>query len=112
MSDFNQYLQFQKELTLAKLRVIEQLQKSGNIPSVKRTSKTEIVEDILKSQGRPLHVTEIINIAKKERHIDLDRDSIVSILIKKMKAGKMITRTAPNTFSFITQEDHPNVLGS
>jgi hypothetical protein len=31
--------------------------------------------------------------------VQLQRDSIVSILIKKIKAGQKFVRTAPNTFA-------------
>ncbi len=65
----------------------------------KRTSNLSIVEDILKNAGTPLHISEIIEIAKTEFNANLERDSIVSALIKKIKVGKTFIRTAPNTFA-------------
>jgi len=46
-----------------------------------------------------LHVTEIINLAKQDYDTELNRDSIVSALLKKVQAGKGVVRTAPNTFA-------------
>jgi hypothetical protein len=37
--------------------------------------------------------------AKKDYDVQLDRDSIVSAILKKVKAGKTFIRTAPNTFA-------------
>lgn len=99
MDNFNQYLQYQKEVAEAKLKIIARLQKGGSGKTSKRTSKINIAQRILDNAGRPLHVTEIIKIAKKEFQIELERDSIVSGIIKKAQAGKTFVRTAPNTFA-------------
>jgi len=42
MDQFELYLQYQKELAVSKLKVIEQFQKGGRTKSRKRTSKIEI----------------------------------------------------------------------
>ena len=99
MDQFEHYLQFQKELTASKLKVIEQFQKGAQTKSVKRTSKIEIARNVLNDAGKPLHVTEIVRMAKKAYDVQLDRDSIVSAILKKVKAGKTFIRTAPNTFA-------------
>jgi hypothetical protein len=39
-----------------------------------------------------------MDIAEKRFHMPLERDSIVSILSKKIKSGKQFVRTGPNTF--------------
>jgi hypothetical protein len=57
-----------------------------------------IVEDILASHHQPLHISKIIEIAKNDYNVTLERDSIVSALVKKIKAGVRFTRVAPNTF--------------
>lgn len=54
---------------------------------------------MLDGAGKPLHVTEIAQTAKKDYDVQLDRDSIVSAILKKVKAGKTFIRTAPNTFA-------------
>lgn len=99
MDQFELYLQYQKELAASKLKVIEQFQKGGRTKSIKRTSKIEIARNVLNDAGKPLHVTEIVQLAKKTYDVLLDRDSIVSAILKKVKAGKTFIRTAPNTFA-------------
>jgi len=99
MDQFELYLQYQKELAASKLKVIEQFQKGGRTKSIKRTSKIEVARNVLNDAGKPLHVTEIVQMAKKTYDVLLDRDSIVSAILKKVKAGKTFIRTAPNTFA-------------
>jgi hypothetical protein len=62
-------------------------------------SKLGIVEDVLKLSQEPLHISQIIDIAKNEYNITLERDSIVSGISKKIKHNKQFIRVAPNTFS-------------
>lgn len=99
MEQFERYLQYQKEISESKLKTINRLLKGVKPKTTKRTSKVNVVENILKITGRPLHVSQIIEIAKTDFQTELERDSIVSILIKKMKAGQRFIRTAPNTFA-------------
>jgi len=98
MDQFESYLQYQKEITESKIKVINRFQK-GIKPKTKRTSKIEIAKNVLHIAGRPLHVSEIIQLAKRDFEIELDRDSIVSAILKKVKAGKSFIRTSPNTFA-------------
>ncbi len=99
MEKFKLYLDYQKELTESKLRTINRFLKDAKPEVPKRTSKVNIVENVLKIAGRPLHISEIIEIAKRDFRTELERDSIVSILIKKIKAGQRFIRTAPNIFA-------------
>ncbi len=99
MEKFKLYLDYQKKLTESKLRTINRFLKDAKPEAPKRTSKVNIVENVLKIAGRPLHISEIIEIAKRDFQTELERDSIVSILIKKIKAGQRFIRTAPNTFA-------------
>jgi len=99
MDQFEIYLQYQKELAVSKIKVIEQFQKGGRAKLRKRTSKIEIAQNVLYGAGKPLHVTEIVQLAKQVYDVQLDRDSIVSAILKKAKAGKTFIRTAPNTFA-------------
>lgn len=101
MENFQRYLEFQKDLVEAKLKIINRYLK-GTIPNqIKRTTQIKTVENVLRNAGHPLHISEIINIAQKDFNTSLERDSVVSILIKKIKAGQKFRRTAPNTFSLI-----------
>ena len=99
METFERYLHYQKEVTESKLKTIDRFLKDAKPEASKRTSKVNIVENVLKIAGRPLHISEIIEIAKRDFQTELERDSIVSILIKKIKAGQRFIRTAPNTFA-------------
>ena len=99
MENFELYLHYQKEISESKLKTINRFLKGIKPKGVERTSNADIVENILKIAGRPLHVSQIIEIAKRDFQAELERDSIVSILIKKIKAGKCFIRTAPNTFA-------------
>ena len=117
MDNFQRYLQFQREITESVLNVIKRYQEQAEIlpekslktdgfqrlsrrldsPNI-RTSKIDVVEKILIKEGRPLHIGEIMEIAMKDYDLSIERDSIVSMLVKKLKAGKKFIRTAPNTF--------------
>lgn len=98
MEQFDIYLQYQKDLSEAKLKVIERFQQGEKAKPKKRTSKIDIVRNVLNQAGQPLHVSQIIENAQRDFQIKLDRDSIVSGMIKKVKDDKTFIRTAPNTF--------------
>ncbi len=99
MESFKRYLEYEKEITEFKLKTITRLQKGLKPTPIERTSKANVVEHVLQIAGRPLHISEIIKIANRDFQVQLERDSIVSILIKKIKAGQRFIRTAPNTFA-------------
>ena len=101
MIDIDNYLEIKRELLQAQLRVVYRHQRK-TVPhgqKLKRTSNLTIVEDILQNSDQPLHISKIIQIAQKDYNVNLERDSIVSALIKKINAGKMFVRIAPNTFA-------------
>ena len=101
MKNFQLYLEYQKDLAEARIKVINLYLKGSAPKKDRRTSKIEIVENVLKIAKRPLHISEIIEIAQRDFQTSLERDSVVSILIKKIKAGQKFQRTAPNTFALI-----------
>ena len=101
MTDIDNYLEIHRELLQAQLRVVYRYQRKA-LPrgqQLKRTSNLTIVEDILQNSDQPLHISKIIQIAQKDYNVNLEKDSIVSALIKKINAGKMFLRVAPNTFA-------------
>ena len=63
MDDFTKYLHYQKEITAHKLKTINRYLKKEVEPHRKRTSQINIVENVLQIAGRPLHISEIIEIA-------------------------------------------------
>ena len=99
IEDIKLYLQFQKAVTEFKLKTINQFLKGEKIKADRGTSKIKLVENVLRIAGRPLHISEIIEIAQRDFEAQLERDSIVSILTKKIKANQKFVRTAPNTFT-------------
>ena len=99
MDQFESYLQYQKEITETKLKIINRFQKAVQPKQKKRTLKIVIARNVLHIAGRPLHVSEIIRLAQRDFQVTLDRDSIVSAILKKVNAGKSFIRTAPNTFA-------------
>jgi len=104
VDQFKQFLQYQKDVAQATLKVIERFQQQARNQPQERTSNIEIVEHVLKGAGRPLHVSDIIRMAEKDYQVQLNRDSIVSAILKKIKAGQTFTRTAPNTFALKSNE--------
>jgi len=99
MDQFKQYLQYQKEVAQSKLKIIERFQQQAKRRPHERTSNIEIVENILTGADQPLHVSDIIRLAEKDYQVQLNRDSIVSAILKKINAGQTFIRTAPNTFA-------------
>jgi len=99
MDQFKQYLQYQKEVAQSKLKIIERFQQQVKRRPHERTSNIEIVENILTGADQPLHVSDIIRLAEKDYQVQLNRDSIVSAILKKINAGQTFIRTAPNTFA-------------
>ena len=99
MDRFESYLQYQREITESKLKIINRFQKGLQPNPKKRTSNIEIAKNILRVAGRPMHVSEIIKLAERDFKVTLNRDSIVSAMLKKVNADQTFIRTAPNTFA-------------
>ncbi len=93
--------------TEAQLRALRRLKgkKGAQEPRVKRTSHLDMVEDILIESGSPLHVLEIIRRVRSRHGVQLDRESIVSSLAKKVHRGQRFRRPAPNTFALLDKEE-------
>ena len=91
--------------TLAQLRALRSLRRAGQRPAAhpgtKRKSNIDIVYDILVAAKGPLHVTDILQRAKKDYQRPLRRESLVSALTKKVLDHHTFTRTAPNTFDLL-----------
>ena len=61
-------------------------------------SNMDMAIDILRQSQQPLHVSEIIAQVKAKYGVTLDRESLVSALVKKIHRRQGLSRTAPNTF--------------
>ena len=96
------FLSFYESLFSAQLRAIRQL-KSPKPRKAKETEKRsmsnmDMATDILRRAQRPLHISEIIAQVKTKYGVTLDRESLVSALVKKVHRHQGLSRTAPNTF--------------
>lgn len=60
--------------------------------------------DILQRAQSPLHISEIIAQVKTKYGVTLDRESLVSALVKKVHRRQGLSRIAPNTFQIETEK--------
>ena len=95
-------------LSKAQLKALRRLrQTTGQKPALgakapaKRMSHIELVSDILRRAGRPLHISEILDLVAKRRGITLDRESVVSAIAKRVVRKDRFMRTGPNTFAIL-----------
>ncbi len=101
------FLSFYESLFSAQLRAIRQL-KSPKLRKAKETEKKsmsnmDMAVDILQGAQKPLHISEIIAQVKTQYGVTLDRESLVSALVKKVHRRQGLSRTAPNTFQIETE---------
>ena len=96
------FLSFHESLLSAQLRTLRQLKaprKTAAKPHKgKGMSNMDMAIDILRQAKRPLHVSELLAQIKAQHGVALDRESLVSALVKKVHRHQGVTRTAPNTF--------------
>ncbi len=96
------FLSFYENLLSVQLRVIRQLKssrpKKTKSSEEKSMSNMGMALDILRRAQKPLHVSEIIAQVKARYGVDLDRESLVSALVKKVHRQQGISRTDRNTF--------------
>lgn len=98
-----------ESLFRAQLNTIKQLKKGIGVAvpeksTEKRMSQMDIVYDILKQAGQPMHINHILAAAKQRFDIVLDRESVVSALAKRVKRNDRFIKTGPNTFTLIDQQ--------
>ncbi len=84
----------------AQLRAVRRLRTEPREPKAARkgTSQIDMVHDVLRRAGKPLHVSEIIERVQKLHGFKLERESIVSTLVKKVNRGAWFVRTDKNVF--------------
>ena len=102
-------LNLYESLLRAQLNVVKQLRKQAGLeeieePKEKRMSQMDMVYDILCELQKPVHVNDIIVAAKSKFDVDLDRESVVSALAKRIKRQDRFIRTAPNTYALIDRD--------
>lgn len=103
--EVSEWAKLQESLLKSQLKVIRAFLKHGDIPRFKprgeRKSQMNMIYDILKQSPGPLHVNDIIAQAKEDFHMELDRESVVSAISKKIKKGRMFKRVGPNIFTIL-----------
>jgi len=101
------FLSFYESLFLAQLRTVRQLKspkpKKTRQAAHKGMSNMDMAIDILRRAQRPLHISEMIAQVKTKYGVTLDRESLVSALVKKVHRRQGLSRTAPNTFQVETE---------
>lgn len=84
----------------AQLKAIKRL-RSGQVeekPPRQGMSQVDMVYDILQRASQPLHISVIIDQVEKAYGRRLERESIVSSLVKKVRRGDRFVRTDRNVF--------------
>jgi len=96
------FLSFYERIFLAQLRIIRQLKSPKPKRSKRREGKSmsnmDMAVDILRRSQGPLHISDIIAQVKTKYGVTLDRESLVSALVKKVHRRQGLIRTSPNTF--------------
>ena len=96
------FLDLYESLLSAQLRVVRQLKapkpRKPKQESRQGMSNIDMALDILRQSRQPLHVVDILAQVKGKYKISLDRESLVSALVKKVHRQQGLSRTAPNTF--------------
>lgn len=110
----DELLEVLEVISKAQLRAIRRLRlspqakrKAGGAEGARRISSMEMVSDILKRESRPVHITDIIAAVKKRFAVELDRESVVSAISKRVARQDRFMRTAPNTFALIPDKEEP-----
>ena len=90
-------------LLSVQLRAVRQL-KSGapgkKVARHERMSHMDMATDVLKRARAPLHISALLEQIESQHGVRIDRESMVSALVKKVRREQGITRTAPNTFTW------------
>ena len=96
------FLSFYESLFSAQLRAVRQLKAprrtERKLRSGRSMSNIDMSLDILRQAKRPLHVSDLLAQVKAKHGVALDRESLVSALVKKVHRNQGVLRTAPNTF--------------
>ena len=110
--DVKEWAKLQETLLKSQLKAVRQILREGDSPDRKPRrkgrSQMNIIYDILLAAQKPLHINDIITHAKQDFSLDLDRESIVSALTKKVKSGRMFKRVKPNTFAIMDPDSENN----
>jgi acyl carrier protein len=99
--ELQEYLKINQKVLEAQLKAINELLQQLSPVKVKRKTQTELVFNILNDVDSSLHIKEIISLVKQKYDVELDRETIVSAIAKKIAKGILFKRVAPNTYDLI-----------
>jgi hypothetical protein len=87
----------------AQLRAVRRLQQGKNERPRARKGmlQVDMAYDILRRAGKPLHGSEIIDRIESVHGPRLDRESLVSALVKKVRRQDRFTRPDKNVFALL-----------
>lgn len=94
----------------AQLKAIRRLRASPAAKSVERRgsrvgkegmSQVDMAYDILASCGQPLHINEILTEIKGRFKTEVDRESLVSAISKRVARSDRFRRTGKNVFALL-----------
>lgn len=91
----------------AQLKAVRKLslpKQEGKEIKHKSMSQIDMVYNILIKEDKPLHINEIISKVKSTYKVELDRETIVSSISKKVNKHDRFIRTDKNTFTYIQKE--------
>lgn len=96
-----------ESLLRAQLNTVRQLRKAAGLkqeqPSREgRMSHINMVYDILLKAQRPMHVDEIITAVHSQFNQKLDKESVVSALLKRVKRHDRFVKSGPNMFYLLS----------
>ena len=86
----------------AQLRAIRKLKNPDpeKPPRISKSmSQVDMVYDVLHAAGKPQHISEILDRVEKVFGQRLDRESVVSSLVKKIRRQDRFVRTDKNVFA-------------
>lgn len=92
----------------AQLRAVRRLRHGADLPSKEKPDKglsqVDMAFYILNEARSPLHISEILDRIQQQFGVQVDRESLVSSLTKKVAKQDRFLRTAKNTFALL--EEH------
>jgi hypothetical protein len=104
----NDLIDILESVTRAQLKTLRRLRhaslaesSASEVKPLKSRSQIDMVCDILRSAGRPMHISEIMTLVTKRYGVTLDRESIVSAITKRVARKDRFIRTGPNQFSVL-----------
>lgn len=74
----------------------------GEKPSKPKLSIADVVEDILRKAGKPLHMDDIVvALRKRSSYHQIAKETVTTALWRLAKQGRRFKNTAPNTFDLL-----------